>query len=446
MNIAKLTIENFKLFEQAEFDFDCHFNLIIGENGSGKTSLLSAVAIAMGGWAHAYIKNPKNRRAIEDSEIREIQLDNRFDKAKKTKVAAQGHASIIDRNQKAMSATANWVRTREEGVEQTQIDGSIKYGSYPKSYPLNFSTLGNDIFEFIDRDGQFDLPLLAFYECNRLWLAENELNATATAKTKYSRFDPYVDCFHTGADHQAVGEWILKHELASLQQKQETAVLKSIKQAAVAAIEGCSGLKFDFEQSRILIEFENGKQIPFEHLSDGQRTMLGLFCDIARRAAILNPHLKGEATRKTSGIVLIDELDLHLHPKWQRAIIESLTSTFPNIQFICTTHSPFLIQSLRKGKLIQLTEQSPAEYSDISLEDIVENVQGVDLPQKSLRYLQMIEVAEKYYKKLEVNTNGAELEKIKQELDELMLPFSDDPAFVAQLKLEREFKLNGVGP
>ena len=442
MKITKLEIENFKLFDKAEFNFDSNFNLIIGENGSGKTSLLRAVAIAMGGWAHAYIKDSKNRRPIEQNEIREVQIDNRFDKAKKTSIRASGSARIVDRFQNDKNAHATWIRTRIEGQDQTSISSSIQYQGYSKWYPFYFDTLGEDILEYIESGKHFDLPLLAFYECNRLWLAENELNATSSAKTKYSRFDPYVDCFHTGADHQAVGEWILKHELASLQQKEDTPVLRSIKRAAIAAIEGCSGLKFDFEQSRILIEFDSGKQIPFEHLSDGQRTMLGLFCDIARRAAILNPHLKGETTEKTSGIVLIDELDLHLHPKWQRAIVNSLTESFPNIQFICTTHSPFLIQSLHKGKLIELGEPSDAQYQDISLEDIVENIQGVEIPQKSLRYLKMIAAAEDYYKLLETEVDGEELERLKEKLDELMLPFSDDPAFVAQLKLEREFKLS----
>jgi predicted ATP-binding protein involved in virulence len=272
-------------------------------------------------------------------------------------------------------------------------------------------------------------------------LPDNELNAASSAKAKYSRFDPYVDCFHTGADHEAVGEWILKHELASLQQKEDTPVLASIKNAAKASIQGCIGLKFDFEKSRIMIEFKDGTKIPFEHLSDGQRTMLGLFCDLARRAAILNPHLLGEANEKTEGVVLIDELDLHLHPKWQREIIENLRSTFPKIQFICTTHSPFLIQSLREGKLIQLGDESVNEFYDSSIEDIVEEIQGVKLPQKSKRYKDMMSVAEEYYRKLNESENQNDIEELKAQLDELTIPFSDDPAFVAQLKFEREATL-----
>ena len=441
MQIGELEIENFKLFANDKFSFDNKFNLIIGENGSGKTSLLRAIAVALGGWAHAYIKKSNNRRPIEDSEVREIQIDNRFDKTKSTSITAFGRARVIDRYKETKNVKARWIRSKSEGNTYTSITGSIQYGGSSQWYNLNFSDLGSDILGHIESGRSFNLPLIAFYECNRLWLPDNKLNTVSSAKTKYSRFDPYIDCFHTGADHKAVGEWILKHELASMQQKKETPVLASIKAAAKASIQGCVGLKFDFEESRIMIEFDDGSSTPFEHLSDGQRTMLGLFCDLARRAAILNPHLGGKANEKTRGVVLIDELDLHLHPKWQRDIIESLTSTFPLIQFICTTHSPFLIQALRTGKLIQLGHTSDGEFNDSSIEDIVEEIQGVELPQKSKRYKQMILVAQEYYKKLNEVDDSSDIDELKEKLDELLIPFSDDPAFVAQLKYEREVTL-----
>ena len=357
MQIDKIEVENFQLFASQEFRFHPQFNLVVGVNGSGKTSLLRALAVALGGWAHAYIKDEQNQRPILESEIREVQIDQRFDKTRRTAIHAWGQANIIDRGQENKDSHIEWSRWREEGDTQTRVKGSIRYGDYPQPYPLSFTTLGEDALKFIESGQKFSLPLIAFYECDRIWKVSETINASDSAKVQYSRFDAYRDCFHTGANHKQLGEWVLKNELASLQSKKDTPVLLSIRAAARMALESCTGLRFDFEEGRVLVEFEGNKVVPFDHLSDGQRIMLGLFCDLARRAAILNPHLAGEASGQTRGVVLIDELDLHLHPRWQRTIITGLRTLFPQIQFICTTHSPFLIQALQEGDLITLGQQ-----------------------------------------------------------------------------------------
>lgn len=366
MRIDKIIIDNFKLFEHEEFEFQPSFNLIVGINGSGKTALLRAVAVAMAGWAHAFIKNPQNLRPISDGEIREIQLDKRFDKAGSVSIAANGQAEIVDRYQKKKTGHVEWVRSRDNEAEgPTFISGSIRYGGSRKVYYLNFSGMGNDILEFIASAGRFEFPVLAFYECDRLWVPESRISPEKSATSQFSRLDPYKDCFHTGIDHSAIGEWLLKHELASVQQSTETTALRVMRQAAVEALEDCTGLRFDFEEGRVIVEFSGDRAIPFEHLSDGQRTMLALFCDIARRAILLNPHLEANAARDTAGIVLIDELDLHLHPRWQRSIVHRLQRAFPKIQFICTTHSPQIIGEVPPDEIIVLKDGKhlPAQQS-----------------------------------------------------------------------------------
>lgn len=365
MKINKVEIVNFKIFVETEFCFNENFNLIIGVNGSGKTSLLRALAISLAGWANAYIKDDKNLRPIEENEIREIQKNNRFDKTKETFIKSTGKAIIVDDGNNEKHIDIEWKRKRTEEKPDTEINCWVKYQGYPKWYSYaTFSNLGRSTLNFIEKGNDFDLPIIAFYECDRLWLAEDRLNIEDTAKRQYSRFTPYTDCFHTGANHTAIGEWLLKYELVKLQQKKETPILNAIKSAARNALENCTDISFDFEEGRVIVDFEGKKSIPFEHLSDGQRTLLGLFCDIARRAAILNPHFEGEANEKTNGVVLIDELDLHLHPKWQMNIIENLRKTFPNIQFICTTHSPILLRSIEREKIIILEngKQSQLEF------------------------------------------------------------------------------------
>jgi len=184
------------------------------------------------------------------------------------------------------------------------------------------------------------------------------------------------------------------------------------------------------------------RRIRLQMLSDGERSLIAIGADIAQRLVMLDDDSENPLATGT-GVVLIEELDLHLHPQWQRTVVEGLRSAFPRLQFICSTHSLFLIQAQRTGNLIRLDstgdEERPAEsFHQMSIEDIAEEVQGVEIPQKSQRYLSMMAAAQKYYTLLRGGAaNPGELEELKRQLDELSTPFSDDPAFQALLKQQR---------
>lgn len=443
--ITSIELENFKLFAEKEFHFNPEFNLIAGVNGSGKSSILKALAISLAGWAHAYIKSADNLRPIEENEIRDIQIDGRFDKTKSTSVKAKGIFPIINRFDDHTYGKVEWKRYRNEGFSDTNLTGSIQYrnrgdhSKFSQSYSLNLSTLGADVLRYIENGRDFDLPVIAFYECDRLWMSKEKLNVKTSAQKQFSRFEPYLDCFHTGADDKAIGEWLLKLELSEIQKKIKSPMKYAIEYAAKGAMENCSGFSFDFDQSRVMVEFNNGNSIPFEHLSDGQRTILGLFCDIARRAAILNPHLKENICAETQGVILIDELDLHLHPKWQRRIIEDLRSIFPKMQFICTTHSTFLIQSIRSSdELIKLDGEPLLEYGNRGIEDIARDM-GVPHPEVSELYVDMKEIANDFLTILDNQDLTPEdfHNEFKEKLAELIAPYSNNPAY--QAFLERKY-------
>lgn len=430
MKIDKIEIINFKIFDETEFTFDEHFNLIIGINGSGKTSLLRALAISLAGWANAYIKSENNLRPIKDDEVREIQKDGRFDKTKESLIKSTGKAVIIDDYENKKNIDIVWKRKRTEENKDTKIYCSVKYELSPTWYSYaNFSNLGRSTLKYIEKGNDFDLPLIAFYECDRLWLVEDKLNIEDVAKVQYSRFTPYTDCFHTGANHTAIGEWLLKYELVKLQQKKETPVLDAIKNAARNALEHCTDISFDFEEGRVIVDLED-RSIPFEHLSDGQRTILGLFCDIARRAAILNPHFEGEANEKTKGVVLIDELDLHLHPKWQMNIIDNLQKTFPNIQFICTTHSPILLRSIEKEKIIILEngKQSKLEFftKGRDINSILYDLMGV--PKRTKAYEEKVD-------NLFGFLEDENIEKAEESLTELKKDYGEKDSVVQEAQI-----------
>ena len=127
-----------------------------------------------------------------------------------------------------------------------------------------------------------------------------------------------------------------------------------------ACVPGAKAIEYSVRERSIVVEFATG-DVLYQNLSDGQRIMLSLVADIAYRAAWMNPHLEDRVLQETDGIVLIDELDLHLHPKWQRTVVDDLRRTFPKIQFIATSHSPFIIQSLQPNHCLLYTSPSPRD-------------------------------------------------------------------------------------
>ena len=154
---------------------------------------------------------------------------------------------------------------------------------------------------------------------------------------------------------------------------------------------------------------------------------------------ILNPYLKGEALSKTPGVVVIDEIDLSLHPTWQKRIVGILKSLFPKVQFICATHSPFIIQSLEADELITLDRNEKPnadEYSGESIEDIAEDIQGVKISQYSEKKIKMYEAAKKFYSALESSSSREEIELLRQEMAYLEAEYSTNPAYMALIKQE----------
>jgi predicted ATP-binding protein involved in virulence len=217
-----------------------------------------------------------------------------------------------------------------------------------------------------------------------------------------------------------------------------------VRRALVQIIPGVEDLYFDANLGEVILRFANGDQQPFMNLSDGQRAMLAVVGDLAQKAATLNPHLGADVLRETEGVVMIDELDLHLHPTWQRHVIEDLRTTFPKIQFICTTHSPFLIQSLRSGEeLLMLEGQPTAKLGDLSIAEIAEGIQGVPDTSVSARYAEMKDTAKNYLQLLEDTTLSPadKSDAFKDQLAETISPFADNPAFQALLELQRAARL-----
>lgn len=315
---------------------------------------------------------------------------------------------------------------------------------------MDMKRLGEQAQKAVQAGKPVTLPLLSYYGTGRLCNEPRDKARVQGADklangAKRSRLSAYDNSVDPRVSVSSLVEWIAREEWRAFQRRGEVSkTFSGVRAALVANVEGAEDIYFDAEFGELIVRFVGGGRQPFNNLSDGQRIMLALVGDLARRAVTLNPHLGEEVLRGTPGVVLIDELDLHLHPKWQRHVIEDLRTTFPALQFIATTHSPFLIQSLRSGdELVMLQGQPLSSVDELPLDEIARGVQGVERPEVSARYEAMKQVARAYLETLEEASTapGDKLAEYKKRLADAIAPYADNPAFQAFLEMKRAAKL-----
>lgn len=453
MKIHELRLKNFRKFEDSVFRFNSEtgMTVLIGDNATGKTAILDALSIMMGSYLLDFKSGVGRHIRKEEVRLKQIMLGDtvtlepQWDEG----VAISCRASLAELagDDEALKNTMVWVRElKTEKGKTTRIKAK------------NIAKAGKDARARVEKGEDVLLPVFGYYGTGRLW----HLKQDPTLSKPDSRAVGYKDCLDPGSSYKLFFKWFVKLEQAAFQEGNRFRVLEAVRQAVKTCIPGCQNFYFNIQHQQLMIllnndernndERNNGERFSFDNLSDGYRNMLAIVADIAHRTARLNPQLLDEAAIKTPGIVLIDEVDLHLHPKWQRHVLNDLRKAFPKIQFIVSTHSPFIIQSLKPGEVIDLNSDLPTDteaetaspapvqaFSDRSIEDIVEEVMGVKVPSRSQRCQAMNEAAKEYYQLLQ-KTNGAseeEKETLKQKLDELSEPFSENVAYHAFLEMER---------
>jgi predicted ATP-binding protein involved in virulence len=437
MKLNSLTLHNFRQYDHGLFRFHDHFTVLIGNNGKGKTTVLDALSIMLNTYFQGS-RMPTGGGTIKKSDARFLFTE------KEGQVFRESHQDVW------LQATAI--------VDGTPVDWQRDVGDRGGK-AKDFVKRGADTRKLISAGKSPNLPLLLYYGAGRLWDKHDDIE---TEKPQ-SQLDAYRYCLDPKSDHKAFEKWFKRLSYIRLQKGQDIPALIAVEKAVKCCIPGAVRFYYDTEYEQLIIQLKNDGFVPFDHLSDGYRNMVGIVADIAHRASRLNPHLGVDAATNTQGVVLIDEIDLHLHPKWQREVVSNLKTAFPALQFIASTHSPFILQALEPGEVIDLeqpwdsTELSPSdygiaapgpggEYSNRSIEDIIEKVMDIPVPQRGLRYQRMYETAQAYYALLKETTvdNEATKHQLKAKLDELVAPFSDNVAYHAFLAMER--LAAGIGP
>ena len=180
------------------------------------------------------------------------------------------------------------------------------------------------------------------------------------------RWEAYASALDPNLDEAPLLQWLQDELLGDMVRRQQDEPERffhaAVMDATVQATPGVTKAWYDPEARGPVVRFENGHEAPWSELSDGYHVFIALVADIARRAVMLNEFDGADAPARVEGVVLIDELDLHLHPRWQRVALPGLRNAFPRLQFVVTTHSPQVLSSAKNRQVRRLFDGKLQEY------------------------------------------------------------------------------------
>ncbi|SFD90406.1 Predicted ATP-binding protein involved in virulence [Chitinophaga sp. CF118] len=424
MNIDQITIRNFRNIgdDEKTYSLDPNFTVIIGINGMGKSTILQALRIACGSF---FLAIPDVKKVhIRQSEVHQLNVNKSLVPQKPVKIEAVGTFADVENPivwRRQITEKSNSTTSSESDV------GLIK-------------SMGKDKFETVMKEGDDSafLPVIAFFSISRA--------AGGGVRNRQSRIgrqifkEGYQDWSDMKFTNFKYEDWLASYDVLKSSGKEyehtkdaffETLIKANRYIEEVTSVNGKLWLK-------VKMKDEISDLLPLELHSDGIRFFTEMVAEIAYRCIVLNGYLDATAIIESRGVIMIDELDLHIHPEWQRHLVNDLKMAFPGIQFVATTHSPFIVQSLEANELINLDatdglDEAPNKYS---IEEISEYEMGVLNVERSEKFLEMKRAAADYFSLVKNKTDIAAIEQAKVKLDELRIRYNNDPAYVALLESE----------
>jgi predicted ATP-binding protein involved in virulence len=342
MRIDRLDVENFKCFAKQSFELHPRMTVFVGENGTGKTAVLDALAVAASVWL---VRGPeagmvRSGREIRRSDIRVVgrRSGDRWQFVQSGEVLVSGFGRIGEREGEW------WRKLALHGVTSVGTDS-------PETTKL--------IQELYRRDGQGEeilFPVLAYYGAGRAWLPSKTPTDGKRIEGPARRWSAFDGCFDERIRFAELTEWFRRETVERGNRGGSWRPgFEAVRRAVLGCVPGAEEVWLDADWDQIVMSI-GGTVQPMGNLSAGQRMMLAMVADLAIKCVTQNAYLITEedpdaVLRLTPGVVLIDELDVHLHPKWQRRVASDLKRTFPAIQFVCTTHSPQIIGELQPEEI-----------------------------------------------------------------------------------------------
>jgi len=485
MHLKSLTLTNVRQFEQRTFEFKPGFNLLVGENGAGKTTILRGLLAALGS-----TRQTGRRLRLEDDDIRlrtrwaevnaMVQYENNkleqfniqknlWERANRS--ARRGSLPLVllyssgeaicssmkmKRATRIREADSDQFLSNEEFLYATEKDLShrsigVKDRQFGNSWSVRdfvgkvLSTFSPDMNSFYWHFEPYDCSIVPPGGIKTNWSLDAETLKQARLFAMRQFQEGQTQRRKRPFDWPDQAKVVLPPAISSRNREDRKLpdvreILGEMKLSSEATRQYLLSCSLEVKLTpRIMIKRKIGT-LSLQQLSDGEQRLFSLFVDIARQLSLNHP---SDALGESKAIILIDEIDVHLHPKWQRRIVPALEDLFSNCQFIATTHSPFVIQATGRQRITFIEPHSSAGLlsGGNSLEDIAEDIQGVAQPQRSVRAEILSTAAKRYFTLLEMRSANvqqvkpADLRAAEISYREASKPFTSDPALHALLEV-----------
>ena len=382
MQVNSLKVANLRAIESAEFAFKPGFNLIVGVNGVGKSSVLDALRTCFSRILPSITDSRNKAMAFAETDIRKgapllevgisVELaggEFRFTRHERREAFAADLPENVDELRRKILETERLrdrkrtlLRELESSQSASDSDSYDKTLAERRKLAATCSTAPNCIF----------------FSTNR---AVASYAVGAKSKAAGGKAAAYAEGLSPRPMYlRYFADWMRAQAALSSEIEVAAQHLRVLQHAVRQFLPEYENLRVEGDDEPRLILERKGIALEASQLSDGERGALGLVLDLARRLSIANPLIE-DPLQKADAVVLIDEIDLHLHPKWQRRIVRNLTDTFPNCQFIATTHSPQVIGEVEHDRVQIIANgrvYSPSRSFGMDSSSVLEEIMDSD--------------------------------------------------------------------